>query len=146
MEHWVDFKTVKQTVSMVQVLARYGVTMRKVSAASLRGRCPLPCHGSKDSRQSFTVNTAKNVWSCLSASCVAARGGSKGGNTLDFTAAMEACTVRDAALKLADWFGIPTSGSVQPGEPDPYQSRAKHSHQDPAPTTVGGQEPAKPVS
>jgi DNA primase len=143
MEVWVDFKAVKQAVLMEQVVARYGVPMRKVNAASLRGRCPLPCHGSKDSRESFTVNTAKNVWSCLSASCVAARGGSKGGNALDFTAAMEACTVRDAALKLATWFAVPGSG---PGEQQPGRAEAEQGRQEPAPTTVGGQEPQKPVS
>jgi DNA primase len=45
-----------------------------VNAATLRGRCPLPTHGSKDSENSFTVNTSKNVWSCMAASCIARPG------------------------------------------------------------------------
>ena len=124
MENWVDFKLVKEAVSMEQILAHYGISLRRVSPSSLRGLCPLPTHGSKDSKQSFTVNTAKNVWSCLSSSCVAARGGMKGGNLLDFTAAMEQCSVRDAALRLASWFSIgasppPAGGSRSPESPTP---------------------------
>jgi DNA primase len=131
MEVWVDFKAVKQAVSIEQLVTRYGITLRKVNATSLRGRCPLPVHGSKDSRQSFTVNTAKNVWSCLSASCVTARGGSKGGNTLDLVAAMEQCSIRDAALKIAEWFSLAVSTEAP-----------KQSHQEPPP---GGQEPQEPA-
>jgi len=39
----------------------------------LRGRCPLPQHSSRESSESFIVNTGKNVWICHSQSCVAAR-------------------------------------------------------------------------
>lgn len=121
MDNWVDFKIVKQSVSMEQVVAHYGLQLRPSGPASLRGRCPLPTHSSKDSKLSFTVNTAKNVWSCLSASCKSARGGSAGGNLLDFVAAMERCSVRDAALRLASWFPIPTSPAPEAtaGSPPP---------------------------
>jgi len=54
----------------------------------------------------------------MSASCVAARAGAKGGNALDFTAAMERSTVHDAALKLANWFleaGSPSGRLQEPG-------------------------------
>jgi DNA primase len=122
MDNWVDFKAVKAAVSMEQVLVRYSVSLRKVNATTLRGRCPLPTHGSKDSGNSFTVNTSKNVWSCMSTSCVAARGGSKGGNVLDLTAAMEKSTVRDAARKLAEWFMVRDTAPPGGQEPKPPES------------------------
>ena len=103
-KNWVDFREVKEAVSMEMVLAHYGVKVRRVNATYLRGKCPLPSHSSKDSKESFGVQAAKNAWACQSQSCVAARGGRKGGNVLDFVAAMESCTVRDAALKLHAWF------------------------------------------
>jgi DNA primase len=104
--HWVDFKAVKQGVSMEMALAYYGVMLRRIHGPYLRGRCPLPAHSSKHSNQSFIVNTEKNAWACHSDSCLASRGGRSGGNVLDFVAAMERCSVRDAALKLQDWFSV----------------------------------------
>src|SRR6202162_3632235 len=103
---WVDFKVVKQVVSMEMALAAYGVRLHRVDAGYLRGRCPLPTHQSKKSSLSFGVTTDKNAWACHSDSCVAARSGRIGGNVLDFVAAMESCSIRHAALKLQEWFGI----------------------------------------
>jgi hypothetical protein len=102
----VDFKAVKQAVSVEMVLAYYGVMLRRIHSPYLRGRCPLPAHASKGSNQSFIVNTEKNAWACHSDSCVASRGGHTGGNVLDFVAAMERCSLRDAALKIQDWFSV----------------------------------------
>ena len=103
---WVDFKAVKQAISVEMALAYYGVMLRRIHSPYLRGRCPLPAHASKSSNQSFIVNTEKNAWACHSDSCVASRGGRTGGNVLDFVAAMERCSLRDAALKLQDWFSV----------------------------------------
>lgn len=101
-ENWVDFKEVKDAVPLTSVLDRYGVKLKRVNATSLRGKCPLPSHTS-ETNNSFGVDTKKNAWSCQSKSCTQARG-RRGGNTLDFVAAMENCSVRDAALKLQSWF------------------------------------------
>lgn len=103
-ENWVDYKEVKSAVSMEMVLDRYGVAVRRVNKTYLRGHCPLPTHTSDESKESFGVSTEKNAWACQSQSCVKARGGRRGGNVLDFVAAMESCTVRDAALMLQGWF------------------------------------------
>ena len=103
---WVDFKAVKQAVSVEMALAYYGVMLRRIHSSYLRGRCPLPAHASRSSNQSFIVNTEKNAWACHSDSCMASRDGRTGGNVLDFVAAMERCSVRDAALKLQDWFAV----------------------------------------
>ena len=45
---------------------------------------------------------------------MASRGGRTGGNVLDFVAAMERCSVRDAALKLQDWFTVATTPAPAP--------------------------------
>ena len=106
---WVDFHAVKAAVSMEMALAQYRVMLHRVNRCHIRGRCPLPTHASKNSAQSFIVNTEKNAWACHSTSCVAARGGRLGGNVLDFVASMEDCSIRAAALRLQDWFGMNAS-------------------------------------
>jgi DNA primase len=103
---WVNFRTVKARITMEVALASYGVMLRRVDASYLRGRCPLPTHSSKSNAQSFIVNTEKNAWVCHSDSCTAARSGRPGGNVLDFVACMEGCSIRDAALRLQDLFGL----------------------------------------
>ena len=45
-----------------------------------------------------------------------------GGNVLDFVAAMEQCSVRDAAIKLQMWFLVPAAGGspkLAGKEPEP---------------------------
>lgn len=98
MATWVDFKAVKEAVSMQAVLDHYGLSngLRR-NGNELRGRCPI--HGGKES-ESFQANTQKNNFNCFTPSCKAH------GNVLDFVAAMEKCTVRDAAVKLAEWFSV----------------------------------------
>jgi DNA primase len=106
---WVNFDEIKKAVSLEMVINHYRLEFRQVNAATLRGKCPLPMHGSDTSRASFTATLTKGVggiWACQSHSCVAARGGKKGGNALDFVSSMEGCSIRDAAGKLAEWFGI----------------------------------------
>ena len=110
---WVDFRVLKQVVSIEMAIAYYGLTLRRVHGPYLRGRCPLPTHVSKSSVQSFIVNTEKNVWVFHSNSCVASHGWHRGGNVLDFVAAMERCSIRDAALKLQEWFSVTPSNEVR---------------------------------
>jgi DNA primase len=105
MTGWVRFRQVKEQVQMVDVIQHYGVKLEVSGVGCLRGRCPLPTHNSRDSSLSFSINTAKNAWACHSRSCVTQRGGSLGGNVLDFVATMEGLTIRGAALLLQEWFG-----------------------------------------
>lgn len=93
---WVDFRIIKAAVTMQMVLDRYGMTLKK-SGHELRGKCPIH-RGSNDKH--FTANVSKNVFKCFFADCGAH------GNVLDFVAVMEQCSVRDAALKLRDWFQV----------------------------------------
>jgi hypothetical protein len=65
-------------------------------------------HDSKTSGNSFMANLVKGVggvWACQSQSCIAARDGKKGGDTLEFVATMEGCSLREAAEKMHTWFG-----------------------------------------
>src|SRR5271169_6194762 len=104
-----DFKSLKQRIPIDHVLARYGVKLRTVAPHTLYGACPLPTHASRQSRQSFSVNLSLNVWSCHSASCIAARGGHIGGHVIDLVAIMERCGLREAGLRLQDWFNVRSS-------------------------------------
>src|ERR1041385_6406819 len=100
----VDFRAIKQLVPIKSVLDRYGIQLRKINQNSLRGLCPLPTHSSEKSKESFGVNTGKNIWACQSSSCASARAGKKGGNILDFVSVMESCSIKEAAEKLQQWF------------------------------------------
>jgi len=126
---WVDFKEIKDTVSLKMVLDHYGVKLRPSGKNTLRGKCPLPTHSSKDSRESFIATLDKGTggaWSCHSRSCAAGRGGKLGGNALDLVAALENCSVRDAAIKLQTWFLVPAAGKPRDAEPR-KQPRAERS-------------------
>ena len=103
----VNFAAIKESVEIEQVLEHYRVRLRRVRKDYLRGLCPLPTHGSEQSRESFGVDTGRNVWACHSASCYQARHGKVGGNILDLVAGMEACSIREAALRLSAWMDAP---------------------------------------
>jgi DNA primase len=109
---WVSFDEIKKTVTLQMAIEHYGVPLRRMNTNTLRGKCPLPTHGSETSNESFTATLTKGVggaWACQSKSCIKTRG-RVGGNVLDFVAAMEQCSVRDAAIKLQMWFLVPAAG------------------------------------
>jgi DNA primase len=99
----INFQAAKQ-VPIARVLAHYGVQLH-ATGGELRGQCPLPEHTSRESRNSFSVNAARNLWCCQSQSCIHARDGELGGTVLDLVARLERCSIREAAAKLAEWFG-----------------------------------------
>jgi DNA primase len=109
--NWVDFKAIKEAVTLGHVLERYGVKLKR-SGKELRGRCPIH---QGDGPDSFHANTEKNAFHCFS--CQAK------GNVLDFVAAMEKCTVRDAALRIQDWFEIGETGEHQLAQKPPTGSQ-----------------------
>src|SRR5690242_20146629 len=91
---WVDFRIIKQAVSIQQVLNHYGINL-KSRGKELRGKCPLHKGEGQDT---FHANRDKNAFHCFSC-------GAKG-NVLDLVAALEKCSVREAALKLQQWFDV----------------------------------------
>lgn len=106
MGDYVDFKAVKAEVSVEAVASRYAVNLRRMNGSHERGKCPLPTHPAGDDAKSFSINTAKQVWICHSTACAKARHGKKGGDVIELVAVMESCSLRDAGLKLASWFGL----------------------------------------
>lgn len=121
MSQWVDFGALKRSVGMEQVLAGYRVELKRVGSHYLRGRCPLPTHGSERSGESFGVDLVKNVWACHSASCCQARQGRVGGTILDLVAYLEACSLREAALRLQARCG----GRTETGIPNQLVSKGR---------------------
>jgi DNA primase len=99
---YIDFEALRKRVRFESVLAHFNIRLRQ-SGAQLRGQCPLPSHTSNGSRDSFFINVEKNVYCCHSDSCKAASG-RNGGNILDFVAAMNAYSVRQAAEWLVEVF------------------------------------------
>lgn len=99
MRTWVDFAAIKQSVPLAPLLRRYQVKLRRSGPDQYRGCCPI--HGGQG-RDAFHANLTRNVFHCFS--CGA------GGSVLDFVAAMEGCSLREAALRLASEAVVP----VQP--------------------------------
>ena len=77
--------------------------------------CRLPTHPQADDAKSFSINVSKQVWICHSTACAKGRRGKKGGDVIELVAVMESCSLRDAGLKLAEWFGISMSGETNGG-------------------------------
>jgi len=123
MGDYVDFKLVKAEVSVEDVAARYGVALRRVNSSHERGKCPLPTHPEGDDDKSFSINVSKEVWICHSTACAKGRTGKKGGDVIELVAVMEGCSLRDAGLKLASWFGLEMNRNGETSEthsrPDP---------------------------
>jgi len=96
---WVDFSAVKRTVSLEAVLRLYQIMGLRRHRDQLQGCCPIH-RGRRD--DSFRAHLTRNIFQCFA--CRAH------GNVLDFVAAMEQCSIREAALRLQQWFGVRSSG------------------------------------
>jgi DNA primase len=87
---WVSFAEIKSRVTLAQVLRSYQVDwLRGSGVGQYRGRCPI--HRGQGV-EAFHVNLERGLFHCFA--CGA------GGNVLDLVAAMEGCSIRDAALRL----------------------------------------------
>jgi DNA primase len=98
---WLDYKSIKRGVSFQTVLDYYRIQLQRSGEEQFRGCCPI--HRGKG-RDAFHVNTSRNLFHCFS--CEA------GGTVLDFVAAMERCSLYEAARKLesiACSFSAPTA-------------------------------------
>ena len=92
MIRWVDFSAVKRAVSLEAVLRHYQIPGLRRHRDQLQGCCPIH-RGQRD--DSFRAHLTKNIFQCFA--CDA------GGTVLDFVAAMEQCSIREAALHLQQW-------------------------------------------
>jgi len=95
----VDLSAVKRTVSLEAVLRHYQIPGLRRHRDQLQGCCPIH-RGQRD--DSFRVHLTKNIFQCFA--CHAR------GSVLDFVAAVEQCSIREAALRLQEWFGGCGSG------------------------------------
>jgi len=94
---WVNFKEIKEKVSMEDVLDLYGLLRGLKRGKDKLVGCPL-CSENHHSKKSFLVNLTENTWHCSSCG--------ESGNVLDFVSLMENVSTKLAALLLKKWFGI----------------------------------------
>lgn len=103
---FVGFDAIKQSVSMAQILDRYGLTARlHRSGDSLSGPCPI--HSGHNKTQ-FRVSLSKNCWICFG-DC------NSGGSVIDFVSRKEGVGIREAALLIQRWFNIQPAGGNNSG-------------------------------
>jgi DNA primase len=137
MIRWVDFSAVKRTVSLEAVLRHYQIPGLRRHRDQLQGCCPIH-HGRRD--DSFRAHLTKNIFQCFA--CQAR------GNVLDFVAAMEQCSIREAALRLEEWFGLRASGvglyPAAAGTPKGELVRKEESSNRPLCFALSGVEPNHP--
>ncbi len=84
-----DFQSIKRSVTMESVLRHYRVDLRRSGTDQYRGCCPI--HGG-EGQDAFHVNLQRNIFHCFACNA--------GGTVLDFVAAMERCSVLEAARRL----------------------------------------------
>jgi DNA primase len=104
----VDFAFLRQQVSMEQVLRELGL-LDKLRGRGLQRRGPCPLHGGPNNTQpTFSAHLGKNAFQCFHAKCHAQ------GNALDLWAAMHKLPLYEAALHLAETFGLPRNREEEP--------------------------------
>lgn len=138
MPDWVDFAAVKQAVSLEAVLDHYQVPGLRRRRDQLQGCCPI--HRGKR-EDSFRASLSKNVFHCFACQVR--------GNVLDFVAAMEPCSIRQAALRLQQWFlvGALHQSAVPPAPasaPNRELVREKEGCNPPLRFALTGVDPAHP--
>jgi len=121
---YVDFRAVKQAVTMIQILDHYKLTERfQGKGDSLSGACPV--HKGENPTQ-FRVSVSKNCWNCFG-DC------KRGGNILDFVSLMVDVSIREAAIRIADWFNLKFEKPVKKDSPKPEPKPAP-TKAEPSPT------------
>lgn len=98
---WIDFNLVKQLVSMEMLIVHYGLFTIERKGDEIRLRCPF--HNGK-SNNSMAINLARNMFYCF--------GCKSGGNVIAFVSKYEDCPVKEAALRLDEWFQLEQQSEV----------------------------------
>jgi len=94
MNPWLNFRQIKKAVPIGKVLEHYGWKCVRRRGDYVEGRCPIHRGQREDT---FHADLRQNGFHCFS--CQAH------GSVLDLVAALERCSLRQAALWLAEWFG-----------------------------------------
>jgi transposase len=104
----VDFAFSRQQVSLEQVLAHLGL-LGRMQGGGLQRRGPCPVHSHPGDRErTFSVHLGKNAFRCFQAECGVQ------GNALDLWSAIHRLPLYDAALHLAETFGLPRNREEEP--------------------------------
>lgn len=85
MSERLDINHIKATVTVDDVLSRYGAAPLRRVAAGRAGPCPICGHGNKKSR-AFRVSADGRAWYCFG-DC------RRGGSIIDLVMALEKCDV-----------------------------------------------------
>jgi transposase len=106
----VDFAFLRQQVTMEQVLQQLGL-LDTLRGRGLQRRGPCPLHGQPNNTQpTFSAHLGKQFFQCFHADCRAQ------GNVLDLWAALHQLPLYEAALHLAETFGLPRNRAEEPVE------------------------------
>ncbi len=104
----VDYAFLREQISMEKVLAHLGLLSQlRGGGQQRRGPCPLHSHAGTEGR-TFSVNLSKNIFRCFHAECGAR------GNVLDLWVAMHRLPLYEAALHLAETFGLARNREEEP--------------------------------
>jgi hypothetical protein len=93
------FEQLKRVVPIAAILSRYGIVLDRA------GKAACPIH--QGTGRSFVVDENKNLWKCFSPKC------NRGGSILELVSELEGIEIREAALRIADWFAIKPGSNVQ---------------------------------
>lgn len=118
MNRWLNFQEIKQSVPIRVVLQHYQWKCLRRRGDRVQGRCPIH-HGQRE--DAFHADRRNNGFHCF---CCQAHG-----SALDLVAAVERCSIRQAALLLEEWFGgerlAPLSALGARGQPKEELIRKK---------------------
>jgi transposase len=104
----VDLAFLREQVSLEQLLRHLGV-LEQLRGRGQQRRGPCPIHGhAGDGQRTFSAHLGKNVFQCFQADCGAH------GNVLDLWAAVQRLPLRQAALHLAETFGLLRNREEEP--------------------------------
>ncbi len=133
-----DFEVIKRITVLEVAVGHYHLPLR-FRGDYANGACPLPTHKERDKGRNFSINIPGNYWRCFSSSCNANNGGKRGGDVINFVAAMEKCREKEAAEKLASWYGVGKEMAASHMGKRPDTAPANH-HQNnyPEPSTGSG--------
>jgi hypothetical protein len=97
-----DFRALKSRVTLQMIFEHYsGIELRK-QGRELRGACPFcqqehtEAKSGRDRQRAFAVNPEKQTFYCHACK--------KGGDIIKFVSAYEGCNLKDAGLKIQEWF------------------------------------------
>lgn len=123
MNEWVNFRQIKQAVSMAAVLEHYAWKGLWRRGDQIAGRCPI--HRGQG-EYTFHADLRNHGFHCFS--CQAQ------GSVLDLVAQLERCSLRQAALHLQEWFGVePRASGSDWGTDKPNEKLIKEKEKAPVP-------------